>query len=324
MPELIPYNKKYLTSKEICEKLQAQGLLIDDINQAKQELERCSYYRFKAYLSPFKDNNAKKYNPNSHFEQGLDLYAFDSELRTYLFGIIEKIEIGVRSALDQWVTTQTANSFWYLDLSLFSRQEELVKMLSQLKSMLANSREEYAIHFRDKYYNSYSQEFRDLPPGWVALELMTFGNIDNLMRNFKKESIQTLKLNRFAKQLKIDSYAYLTNWMGSIRQVRNACGHHNRLFNRNLASPSGIKGSLNTKIQLVLTRSVEGRQQREQLNRLYTNICAIQKICQGLGHNEKIGPFMINLFNKYPTANLFRESMGFPEKWIEEPLLFDF
>jgi hypothetical protein len=32
---------------------------------------------------------------------------------------------------------------------------------------------------------------------------------------------------------------------------------------------------------------------------------------------------MAHLFNRYPTAKLFRESMGFPEKWHEEPLLFN-
>ncbi|WP_080557625.1 Abi family protein [Shewanella baltica] len=211
----------------------------------------------------------------------------------------------------------------YIGMTLKPWPILLDHILSHLRSMLISSKEEYAIHYRKKYYNSYCPFYRDLPPGWVALELMTFGNILSLMQNFNTDSIQALKLNRFAKKLRIDNYTSLHNWMACIRHVRNACGHHNRLFNRNLTSPNGIKRSLKHDIQLVLTKPVEGRQQTEQLNRLYTNICAIQKIFTGLGHNEKIGPFMAHLFNRYPTAKLFRESMGFPEKWHEEPLLFN-
>ncbi|MBF4327634.1 Abi family protein, partial [Vibrio anguillarum] len=104
VPNLILYNKSYLSSSDLCAKLQGQGLTIHDVENAKNELERCSYYRFKAYLFPFKDLNTKTYNTGSTFEQGYELYHFDSELRAYLFRIIEKVEIGVRSALDQWVT----------------------------------------------------------------------------------------------------------------------------------------------------------------------------------------------------------------------------
>ncbi|MBF4375912.1 hypothetical protein, partial [Vibrio anguillarum] len=48
------------------------------------------------------------------------------------------------------------------------------------------------------------------------------------------------------------------------------------------------------------------------------------KIYTGLGHEEKLGPALAHLFEKYPTAKLFRESMGFPAQWHQEPLLFNF
>lgn len=116
---LVPYKKPYLSSSQLCKKLIDQGLIIDDEDFAEKVLNRCSYYRFKAYLSPFKDKGTKKFSEHTTFHNGYELYMFDSELRSYIFDIIEKVEIGVRSALDQWITKQTDNPFWYLDASLF-------------------------------------------------------------------------------------------------------------------------------------------------------------------------------------------------------------
>lgn len=319
----IPYRKSYLSSDELCTKLENQGLLIMNVDQAKQKLERCSYYRFKAYLYPFKDSKNQCYKRDASFEQAVELYQFDSALRCYLFSIIEKVEIGVRSALDLWISQETGNLFWYLDSSLFNDNGAHIKTVASLRSMFIESKEEYSQHYRSKYYNEFCPFYRDLPPAWVALELMTFGNVLTVMKSFNQEAKQSLKLNRFVKRkLNIDKYESLCNWMEAIRQVRNVCGHHNRLFNRNFSSPSGIKRRLDSSIELVKTRSIYGRSEAEQLNRLYTCIVAIQIIHSGLGYHEKLGETISRLFDSYPTAKLFTQSMGFPAEWHNESLLF--
>ncbi|GAC24254.1 abi-like protein [Paraglaciecola mesophila KMM 241] len=301
-PQKIPYQKPYKSSADLCVMLQNQGLAIGDIPIAKETLDNCSYYRFKAYLFPLKNHATKQYNPNTTFEDGLELYEFDNELRFYLFKLIAKVEVGVRSVLDQWITKETNNSFWYLDSSLFKDNGTQIKTVNQVRGMFVDSKEEFAKHYSAKYYNDYCPFHRDLPPGWVALELMTFGNVLSLMNSFSDTSIQSLKLNRFAKKkLNVEKFTTLCNWMEAIRQVRNACGHHNRLFNRNLAAPNGIKKYLQSAIQLVKTRQNQSRVQ-DQLNRLYTNMAAIQVLLEALGHEEKIGNKINTLFSMYPKA----------------------
>lgn len=320
----VPYEKPYLSSQDLCDKLKSQGLKIENEAEARQVLEQCSYYRFKAYLFPFKELDEKKYKDDATFSKGHDLYKFDSRLRTYLFEVIEKVEIGVRSTLDQWLTQQTGNPFWYLDSSLFLNNGKQIQTVSQVRTMFIDSKEEFAEHFREKYYNDYCPFYRDLPPAWVALELMTFGNIVSLMNSLNDNAIQSLKLNRFSqRKLNTEKFKAVCNWMEAIRQVRNACGHHNRLFNRNLLAPSGIKRRLSTEIPLVRTRPEVGVREQDQLNRIYTNICAIQLIYSGLGFNDKIGPKIDEFFQAHPTAQYFMDSMGFPAQWKNEPVLFN-
>lgn len=321
---LIPYKKPYLSSSQLCDKLINQGLIINDRKFAEKVLNRCSYYRFKAYLSPFKDKETKQFSEHTTFHHGYELYMFDSELRSYVFDIIEKVEIGVRSALDQWITKQTENPFWYLDASLFKSNGQQVKTVSRVRDMFVDSKEEYAKHYQEKYYNEYCPFYRDLPPAWVAIELMTFGNVVKLMQNINDDKIQSLKMDRFAKTFNIQKFQTLTSWMNVLHQMRNYCGHHNRLFNRNFPAPTAIKKCLSNTIPLVRTKPNPDKREEDQLNRLYTALAALQFIYSGLGFDEKIGPIISDLFDKYTTTKQFGSSMGFPDSWKEEPLFFNF
>jgi len=321
---LVPYQKPYLNSASLCEKLIIQGLEIEDRPFAEKILNRCSYYRFKAYLSPFKNEDTKKFTEKTTFHNGYELYMFDSELRSYIFNIIEKVEVGVRSILDQWLTDRTRNPFWYLDSSLFTDNGAHIKTVSRVRDMFVDSKEEYAKHYQAKYYNEYCPFYRDLPPAWVAIELMTFGNVVKLMDSINSEQVQLLKLDRFAKKkIKIENFQTLCSWMKVVHETRNYCGHHNRLFNRNFQAPTAIKRYLESSIRLVRTRPNPEKREEDQLNRIYTALAALQSICSGLGHEEKMGPTIVQLFDKYPTSKKFYASMGFPNNWTLEPIFFN-
>ena len=310
---LVPYKKPYLNSNLLCNKLIKQGLIIEDQPFAEKVLNRCSYYRFKAYLSPFKSEDTKTFTVNTTFHNAYELYMFDSELRGYIFNFIESVEVGVRSILDQWLTENTNNPFWYLDSSLFSNNGVQIKTVSRVRDMFIDSNEEYAKHYQGKYYNEYCPFYRDLPPAWVAIELMTFGNVVKLMDSINSEYIQRLKLNRFSnKKLNIEKFQTLCSWMQVIHETRNYCGHHNRLFNRNFQAPTAIKRHLSKTINLVRTKPNPDKREEDQLNRFYTALAALQLISSGLGYEERMGPFLSNLFDKYPTSKRFHISMGFP------------
>jgi abortive infection bacteriophage resistance protein len=154
----------------------------------------------------------------------------------------------------------------------------------------------------------------------MAIELMTFGNLLTLLNSISSESIDEFKLDRWArKRIGPDKFKKLTNWMHCIRDVRNHCAHHNRLFNRNFPAPDGILRNLNKDIELI---SVEGSiKPQKQLNRLYTALACMQVISRKSGLTG-IGPELANLFDSYPETANHLASMGFPQTWREEELFF--
>lgn len=108
------YNKPYKTSADLLQHLRAKGLQITNMAEAEQYLNNISYYRFKAYLIPFHSPQRHYYQIGACFEQGVELYRFDDELRDLLFSIIGRLEIKLRSKLDRVITSHTHNPFWYL------------------------------------------------------------------------------------------------------------------------------------------------------------------------------------------------------------------
>ena len=80
------YTKSPLSIEQQIEKLKRRGLLIKDVNIAANYLSNINYYRLRAYTFPFQDNvntiNDHHFLMNDiHFEDIIDLYCFDRQLR---------------------------------------------------------------------------------------------------------------------------------------------------------------------------------------------------------------------------------------------------
>lgn len=313
MSASIPYQKPYLTSQALCSKLIADGLIIHDMGKAGLTLERCSYYRFKAYLIPFKDPQGG-YLPGSTFESAVRLYEFDEELRSLLFSFIQRAEIALRSSFDSWMTNACGNAFWYLDASLFRDREKHTRTITSIASSFRKSREPFAVHFHGKYHNNFCTFYRDLPPGWVSTELLTFGQFKSLLEAIDDQAANTARLKRYAVSVTgAKDFTTLKSWLTVLHQVRNICCHHSRLFNSNLPSPANVKYFLDPAIPLIKT----GQRATDQTNRLYTALVVLQQLLKSQGFKD-IGPAIKSLINAYPEVQPYLPSMGFPARWKDE------
>ncbi len=304
----------------------ARGLGFGDRAAAIKLIESVGYYRFKAYLLPFRDGGSpdKRFNAGATFEDAWQLYKFDENLRTLIFSLVSKIEVGVRARINHAIATATANPFWYINSELFGHGNvDYSVTVGKVRAIFLNSHEEYALHYKTNYYNEFCKFLSDMPPGWVAIELMSFGNLSSTLRSIEDTAISAFKLDRVSsRDLGVSKFRKLCNWLSVIHEVRNHCGHHGRLFNRNIKAPDAIKQVLDKAIPLVKVLSHDGRKIEDQLNRLYTALAAMQQILRKLGHGA-IGPEVLALFQNHPVSLTMRSSMGFPENWETEKLFFD-
>jgi abortive infection bacteriophage resistance protein len=317
---LKPYSRPPVTVAEQVAHLKAKGLLVTDASTAQKQLEEKGYYRLKAYLLPFRDEEGA-FVENASLDQAVELYEFDEKLRLLVFKHIQRIEIAIRTRFNEEICSKTKNAFWYLDSSLFGRNTaQYADTINKLRSAFLESQETFARHFRERYYNKYCSFYSLMPPSWMAIELMTFGNMLTLLNSVSMDTINEMKLDRWArKKIGPDKFKKLSNWLHCIRDVRKHCAHHNRLFNRNFPAPDGVRRHLDASIDLVEIAS--GASEQNQFNRLYTTLAVMQVISKQIGL-PPIGPQLAELFDDHPEAQNHLPSMGFPENWRSERLFF--
>lgn len=98
----IKFNKPALSLPDQVAKLQRRGLVVPDPDDAIHSFQYIGYYRLSAYALSFQDctQPGKPFRPGTNFKQVVGLYRFDRELRLLVLDAIERIEVALRSVLN--------------------------------------------------------------------------------------------------------------------------------------------------------------------------------------------------------------------------------
>lgn len=302
------YSKPYQTPLQLITKLKNDGLQINDLVLAEKTIAQINYFRFKIYLRPLMDLNTKVFRINSTFEEALQLYRFDDELRDYLFSIIGRIEIKLRSRIDQ-IITQHTDPFWYLDDSLFLDKNKIFNTRVTLKNEFLRSKDDFVLHYKDKYLNEKNNDFKEMPPFWVISELATFGNLLTIIEIIDKVPF-TLPhnqniLDKFSNEFGAKNLKELNSWLKLMRDIRNRCAHHSRVWNSNYREPSGVRSYISTS-SLLPTKS----------NKIYLFLIVLEKIDQSLDLGINIHSHLKQMFMTYPKVQNHHDAMGIPSGWL--------
>ncbi|MCU0432064.1 MAG: Abi family protein [Bacteroidia bacterium] len=205
--------------------LQSRGLIIPDTAKAQKYLSNISYYRLSAYSIAFQNpaSASHEFKAGVAFDDVLNLYLFDRELRIILFDAIERTEISFRTQLvNQFSINHHAH--WFEDSALFANNYHYTKNLQKLDEELARSGEVFIKHYRNKY------TLPARPPAWMSFEVASMGLLSKFYRDLKM--CQAKK--DIAAHYGLPHPKILESWLLSMSYVRNICAHHARLWNRTL------------------------------------------------------------------------------------------
>ena len=100
IPIKVPYNKPVLELRDQLQQLKDRGMHVSNDEIAIHYLGHLNYYRLAAYWLPFeKDHATHQFRSGTTFEDVLNSYIFDRELRLLILDAIERIEVSVRTQL---------------------------------------------------------------------------------------------------------------------------------------------------------------------------------------------------------------------------------
>ena len=178
------YDKQPINIDEQLALLQNRGLMIEDVATAKLQLRNISYFRIASYLRYMEqDRQHHLYKSGSTFEQAINLYLFDKELRQLIFKAIQDIEISLRTKMIQ-VFSMEHGAFWFMDSSLFKNAEFYEGCLDNIKKEVSRSNEDFIKEHFEKY--TY--------PALLPITFLTFSLLNSILSDSHYLSLRSVTI----------------------------------------------------------------------------------------------------------------------------------
>lgn len=319
------YEKPFVDTADAVALLWSRGMMIEDEAYAARCLSRIGYYRLSAYWYPWREfapaepgersaRRSDRFVAGASFDRALHFYFFDKSLRLMLSDALERVEVAMRALLVE--VLGRIGPYSYRDPRSYSahmtkRDPEtgiapLEGFLDGLDRSFSRSKEEFAKHFRDRYLGP--------PPIWIAVGAWDWGNIAFVCRYLSDRNMSAL-CARIDPRLDRKS---LISWMASLNEVRNACAHHSRLWNKTLTnSPSFGKPGVMAEFDHI--RDARGALIPEHATRLYGAVLPLILLMRGLHPRTE---WHLRLAQLVVAADLSTEiapaAAGFPAGWQEQ------
>lgn len=300
------YTKKPLTLLEQIERLKQRGLIFDDEKETLAYLFNISYYRLRAYTYPFQENDSEHnfIRNDIHFRDIIDLYCFDSRLRSLIFNAIEKIEVAVRTKIIQVYAEYSGDSHWYSNIDLYRFGYDA--LLMHIDADVRRSNEDFIKHYYRKY------ESPHMPPSWMALEVVSFATLSRLFQSLKMDN----RKEYVAEKLGLKKVDVLENWLHAISNLRNCCAHHSRVWNRRFMV--NVKLPYNTFLPFLNRKAVS----QIHTNKLFAVLSCIAYLVDIISPGSDFKKNIKELLNSNCLL-LNLKDMGFPQEWQSFPVWQD-
>lgn len=287
-----PYTKPAFTIAQQIAQLRARGMVISDTPLAEHYLSQINYYRLTAYWLPFESNHTTHaFRQGTSFEQVLDLYIFDRELRLLVLDAIERVEIAIRTQLS-YQLGHRYGTHPHLNPALFKQTWNHAKHVGQLQQDAHDSKEAFIQHLMAKYAEP-------LPPIWASVEIMTLGQLSKWYANLKSGADRNLVAHVYdCDEINLVSFLH------HLSTVRNLCAHHSRLWNREFI----FTFKLPRQRPPALLSSFNPNEPRRIHNTLVMLVYLMNQIAPGHHWRQRL----LDMLNRH---HIDPARMGFPGDW---------
>jgi len=230
--------KQALSINEQIELLAERGLDIGDTAAAAQVLYDSNYYRLMGYGRQFQidpRNGDNRFEPGTTLAQLRGLMLLDAEFSRRLLHALGIIELTVRSRYAlELAATGGPKAFYLRPASYVSSptiDTHVVQLISTIEDELRRDKGRAVLHYAPS-----REDFSEVPV-WVAIEVMSFGRISEMMTYLADNRPRDAVASSFGEPNK--SFA---STLHSLAVLRNRCAHHGQLWHRHLGIQTPTTG----------------------------------------------------------------------------------
>lgn len=215
--------KIFKTSDEQVEILKNKGLVIDNVDYAKEILLRENYFFLNGYRHLFmKSSDNSMYIPGTKIEELYSLFLFDRKIRNIFFKNILIVENNVKSIISYQLSKKYGyKEKDYLNPNNFvnngAKRKQVSDLISKMKRQIKTNAVQHAA--TQHYVNNYGYI-----PLWVLVKVLSFGIVSELFSVLKKEDQYEI-VDLY--DLDIDVFS---NYLVILSNYRNLCAHEDIMF----------------------------------------------------------------------------------------------
>ena len=303
-------HKQFKSLDEQIEILKYKGLVINNVDYAKNILLRENYFFLSGYRHLFMKSNVDKvYKEGTRFEEVYSLFLFDRTLRNILFKNLLIIENNLKSISSYQLSKRYGyKEKDYLKEKNFDNNPEKKRQVNDLikkmkKQIRSNSRENTAtMHYVSNY---------GYIPLWILVKVLSFGIVSEMYSVLKVEDQKEI-----ASVYGVD-YQDLLIYLPILSNYRNLCAHEDILYENRTKKEIG-----DTIFHKLLNIEKVDEQYKYGKNDIFALIIIMKELLQ----KEEFKSMMIEVENAVTTLdyNLSTisikaviERMGFPPNWKE-------
>ncbi|MGP9722914.1 Abi family protein [Corynebacterium sp. AOP40-9SA-29] len=285
---------------------------------AAQWLANVGYYRLSGYWYPFRQlshgHRLDIFTSGATIDDVVALYEFDRKLRTLVHDGVERVEIMLRTQLNE--ALGELGPMAYQDATHFRPTFDHAAWLQTVNRRINRARHRNdAVKHHDTHYGGQL-------PIWALSELLDFADVSRLYEGLPAQiqwniaerlgvHVELAALSR-SQRTRARKIHPLVRWFEQMTIVRNTSAHHARLWNRSFA-PAGT-AALRTVPEL--SALPEG-----QSERLYGALCVMGLLLEtaspGTTWRIKVHGLVSDSFK--PLFGRHLSEMGFPDTWCDDP-----
>lgn len=281
-------HKPFKTIDEQVDLLLKKGLIIPDYDYARFVLSECNYYRLSGYTLTLRKND--HFYKNVTFENVMQLYYFDKDLRLFLLDLLEDIEISLRTHVAYVLGSQDTDpnsSPSYLLSENYINDTVYSSMMKTIPGAISESNNEAFVKHHLSRYDG-------LLPVWALVEILSFGKLSKLFGSLNI-SLQKEICNNYYSGKKFN---IVSNWMEGLVVLRNMCAHKVRLINRGIVRKPKFSSKEN---DFFISN---GYEPAEIGTRIFFRLLIIDRLSSDSKIHNRIKQWFAKEQEKYPFVDL--------------------
>ena len=215
--------KTFKTLDEQIEILKSKGLVINDIEKAKNILLRENYFFISGYRHLFmKSKKEQQFIPGTTFEELYAMFVFDRRVRNIFFKNLLIIENNIKSLISYQLSKKYGyKEKDYLNPKNFSKDPIKIRqvhdILNKVKRQIRNNVKQHSATMH--YVTNYGYI-----PLWILVKVLSFGIVSELY-DILDDSDQI----EIAKTYNLDVES-LVIYLSILANYRNLCAHEDILY----------------------------------------------------------------------------------------------